>query len=379
MAAERFITLVIHTYDRAVTLRKILESHGSEVRFENLVISGAHIASGVRVKISETDLPLALKIIESGDLYAAAKAEMKMAGENGNILIPVDFSSYSMLACKVGFVLAERLSLHPVILHAYATPYFMGAMNYGEGIDGNLGQDVGVDFAEMQAGRDIRKEGERQMHELKKKIEQLQKEGTLPDIRFATMLNEGVPEEVILEYCRLTPPALVVMATRGKDKKEEDLVGSITAEVLDSCRVPVFAIPENCDFTSVDSFKRLAYFCNLDQHDILSVDTLMRMFGYPELDVALIPVNDRAGNKVRNKVDNLRDYFNKNYPTARFSSEVFSGKDFREDFERFVEKEGIELLIVPNKKKNVFSRLFNPGIPHKILFERDMPLLALPV
>lgn len=377
MATERFITLVIHTYDRAVTLRKILESHGIEVRFENLVISGAHIASGVRVKISENNLPLALKIIESGDLYAAAKAEMRMADGGGGILIPVDFSPYSLLACKVGFLLADRLSLQPVILHAYATPYFMGVMNYGKNSDGGPGQND--DLAGMQAGTDIRKEGERQMRGLKKKIEQMQSEGELPDIRFATLVNEGVPEEVILEFCRLTPPALVVMATRGKNKKEEDLVGSITAEVLDSCRVPVFAIPENCGFTSVESFKKLAYFCNLDQHDILSVDTLMRLFDYPELDVALIPVNDRAGSKLKSKVDDLRDYFNKNYPTARFSSEIFSGKNFREDFERFVEKRGVELLIVPNKKKNVFSRLFNPGIPHKILFERDMPMLALPV
>lgn len=379
MAADRFITLVIHTYDRAVTLRKILESHDIEVRFENLVISGTHLASGVRVKISERNLPLALKIIESGDLYAAAKAEMKMAGDKGNILIPVDFSSYSMLACKVGFVLARRLSLHPVLLHAYATPYFMGVINYCETLDRDLGSDASVDFAEIQAGNDIRKEGERLMLDFKRKIEKLQKEGKLPDVRFSTMLNEGVPEEVILEYCRLTPPALVVMATRGKDKKEEDLVGSITAEVLDSCRVPVFAIPENCGFTSVDSLKKLAYFCNLDQHDILSVDTLMRMFGYPELSVALIPVNDRAGNRERGKVNDLRDYFNKNYPTAHFSAEVFARNDFNEKFEEFVEKEEIELLIVPNKKKNVFSRLFNPGIPHKILFERDMPLLALPV
>ena len=107
MAADRFITLVIHTYDRAVALKKILESHGIQVRFENLVISGAGIASGVRVKICERDLPLALRIIESGDQYAAAKVEMKMAGENGNLLLPIDFSPYSMLACKAGSMIAD--------------------------------------------------------------------------------------------------------------------------------------------------------------------------------------------------------------------------------------------------------------------------------
>lgn len=376
MAADRFITLVIHTYDRAVALKKILESHGIQVRFENLVISGAGIASGVRVKICERDLPLALRIIESGDQYAAAKVEMKMAGENGNLLLPIDFSPYSMLACKAGFMIADMLSLHPVLMHAYATPYFMGALSY-ESPGSEM--DSIAEISELKEGYDIRKEAERQMSEFRKKIDCMQKDGTLPQVGYSTTLNEGVPEEVILEYCRLSPPSLVVMATRGKDRKEEELVGSVTAEVLDSCRVPVYVIPENYELKSVHSIKRLAYFCNLDQHDILSVDTLMRMFGYPEVDVTLIPVNDRAGDKVSEKVGSLTDYFNKNYPTAHFHFEVFGKKTFREDFERFIGRCDIELLIVPNKKKNVFSRLFNPGIPHKVLFERDMPLLALPV
>lgn len=377
MAGTKFITLAIHTYERALTLKKILESHDIEVKFENLVISGTKIASGVRVKISEHDLPLALRIIESGDFYSAAKVEMRMSGTSGNILIPVDFSPNSMLACRFGFRLAEMLSLHPVVMHAYATPYFMGSLSY-DPMDGDADLQ-GEDAAEMEASFDIRKESERLMREFKRKLETAQEEGALPNVRFSISLNEGVPEEVILEYCRLTPPALVVMATRGKDKKETDLVGSVTAEVLDSCRVPVFAIPENCRLESVDSIKKVVYFCNLDQHDILSVDTLMRMFDYPEVEVTLIPVNDRAGSSTADKVKALRDYFGKNYPTAIFKSEVFFSKTFRQDFEEYAKNNDVEILIVPNKKKNIFSRLFNPGIAHKILFERDMPLLALPV
>lgn len=375
MAEERFITLVIHTYDRAVALRKILENHGIQVKFENLVLTGTHIASGVRVKINERDLPLALKLTESGEGVNAARVEMSMAGTNRNVLIPVDFSSYSKLACILGFRIAERLGFHPVVMHSYATPYFAGALSYDDSID-SLGTD---DIAEMETDRDLRSESEKTMREFKAMLKDAQKSGELPDIEFQTIVNEGIPEEVILEYTRLTPPALVVMATRGKDKKEEELVGSVTAEVIDSCRVPVFAFPENVSFTSLEEISRVAYLCNLDQHDIISVDTLMRMFDYPKVDVSVVPVNDRAGARIDDKVRKLTDYFSKNYPTARFRAATFPAKTFREDFGEYIQKEKIQMLIVPNKKKNIFSRLFNPGIPHKILFERDMPILALPV
>lgn len=377
MASERFITLVIHTYDRAVALRKILESHGIDVRFENLVMSGTQIASGIRVKINEKNLPLALKITESGDPYSMAKVELKMAGTSGNLLIPVDFTPYSMLALKMGFQLAAKLSLHPVIMHSYVTPYFGGNLTYSNVL--MPGDELTPDMQDIEADNNLRGESEKLMRDLKRRIEDLQSKEEIEKIKFSTIVSEGVPEESISEYCRLTPPSLVVMATRGKTKKEEDLVGSVTAEVLDSCRVPIFAIPENYHLQSVESIKKLVFFCNLDQHDILSVDTLMRMFDYPEVNVTLIPVNERAGAGIKGKVEALCEYFNKNYPTATFKCEVFSVKNFRSDFESFISNHGVELIIVPNKKKNIFSRLFNPGIAHKMLFERDMPILALPV
>lgn len=379
MASERFITLVIHTYDRAITLRKILESHGIKVKFENLVVSGTHIASGVRVKIPESDLPLALKIVESGDNYAAAKLEMKMSGYSDSILVPVDFSPYSMLAVKVAFDIASKLERHPIILHSYATPYFMGALDYADPLDMDMEAASGSEMTELMAGRDIRKEAEKMMSDFRKEIESAQADGSLPDIKFSVTLNEGVPEDVILEFCRLTPPSLVVMATRGKEKKEEDLVGSVTAEVLDSCRVPVIAVPDNYKFVSLKSIKKVVYFCNLDQHDIIAFDSIMRLLNYAVTDFTLVPVNDRAGSKILKKVNALKEYFTKTYPTATFSSEVFSDKNFSSDLEKYVKEKNIEFLVVPNKKKNIFSRLFNPGIAHRILFERDMPLLALPV
>lgn len=379
MNGEKYITLAIHTYSHAVNLRRILESHGMEVHLEKLVITGSDIASGVRVKIKESDLPLALKIMESSETFPSVKMEMKLDGTSGNVLIPVDFSPNSILACRVGFDLAKRLSLHPVVLHAYATPYFNGSLAYPDGMNDELSPIVGEGEVEIQTDINLLAENKRMMSSFKKKLEQEIKERRLTDAEFSVTLSEGIPEEVILEYCKMTPPALVVMATRGVSKKGEELVGSVTAEVLDSCRVPVLSIPENLDFVSIDAMTRLVYFCNLDQHDIISIDTLMRMFSYPEVEVTLIPVNDRAGDDVASKVNMLSDYFNKNYPSAHFLSEVFPSKTLLEDYANFESQHSIQLMIVPNKKKNIFSRLFNPGIAHKLLFERDTPLLALPV
>ncbi|MBD5356666.1 MAG: universal stress protein [Bacteroides sp.] len=376
---EKYLTLAIHTYERAIALKRILESHKINVRFEKLYLSNSNIASGIRVVIKENDLPLALKVMESSENYIPINEAYTEQGSDGVTLIPVDFSPNSMLACKVGFDIAKRLGLKPLILHAYASPILYNAPIMGDSIDGSLSFDVSEEMAELQAGVDMRKESGVMMDKLSKKICEAQAKGELPDIKFSTESREGIPEEVIKDFCNCTPPVVVVMATRGKDKRDEALIGSVTAEVLDSCRVPVFVVPENCQMTSVEAVKRVVYFCNLDRQDILSVDSLMRMFDYPQAYITLVPVNERAGTDIRERVDSLRDFFNKSFPDSHFTAEVFPMKTLQEDFANYVEQAHIEMLIVPNKKRNIFQRLFKPGFAHRLLFERDMPMLALPV
>ena len=41
----------------------------------------------------------------------------------------------------------------------------------------------------------------------------------------------------IVEYAKENKPEMIVMGTRGAGKKEKELIGSVTAEVLDSCRL----------------------------------------------------------------------------------------------------------------------------------------------
>lgn len=64
---------------------------------------------------------------------------------------------------------------------------------------------------------------------------------------------------------------------------------------------------------------------------------------------------------------------------SKFHKHPVKGNDFTEALDSFIKENDIQLMIVPNRKANVFSRIFRPSIAHKCLFSRDMPLLALPV
>lgn len=376
---DKFITLSIHTSEHAMALKKILESHGIEVKLLKYMASFAPVAVGVKVMIHEKDLPLALKITESIGHLSTLSPNNIINGEKETLLIPVDFNEYSLCACKAGFDIAQYLHLTPVILHAYPSPVFSPTFSIDDssviGDDNSLEEE----YNEVEISRDLQKQSRKKMKELVSKIHEEIDAGNIPDLKFKALMEDGVAEDVIKEFCRVSPPSLVVMVTRAKEKKGEQLIGSVTAEVLDDCKVPVLSIPENCNFTLINHLKEVIFLCNMDQHDLICVDTFMRMFEYPEVTITLIPINEKQDKNFKTKFINLKNYFNTTYPTAHFITASFPAKTFMADFNNYESQRGTELIVVPNRRKNALMRLFNPGIAHRLLFERDLPLLALPI
>lgn len=377
----RYITLAIHTKARAESLLEILKSN----RIDAIVVpydsSEEELSHLYMVQVNTVYLSRAVKVFES---YGAdTLGEVMHDGKSkSRILIPVDFSKMSMIACRAGFELAERLNLTPLLLHAYALGHIPEEPDCESMPDMFGGINDGVkQIQQIRDDKRLRAEADRMMRKLADEVRSAQRQGLLPQLKFAYTVSPGLPEEVIAEYVKSEHPPLVVMATRGRDKRELELIGSVTAEVLDDCRAPIFTVPENYTFCGVRNITKLVMFCNLDRQDILSFDALMRMFGFPEIEVWLVPIAEKFAqpSKVVEKTESLCDYLTGNYPTVTFHTAYLAAKDFHAQFSTFALETGMQMIIVPNKRKNIFSRLFNPGIAHRFLFERDIPMLAIPV
>lgn len=374
---DKLISLAIHSPRYGLMLKKILEAHGIDVSLQNFSLSDAPVPIGVQIMIKEKDLTLALKIVESAEHFDSINITPDK--KRGELLIPVDFNDYALLACKAGFDLCRRLNLKPVILHAYPTPVFNPSLSLDDLTGSSPNSALEEEYNEIEISRDIQAISSRRMKDLIAKIKEEQKAGRIPEIDFITKLEDGVPEDVIKDYCRINSPTLVVMLTREKNKKDEQLIGSVTAEVLDECRVPLFSLPENWDFNEISQIREIVFFCNMSNNDLIAMDTFIRMFDYPVVNITLIPLYEKQEKNIQTRLLQLCDYFAKSYPSVNFSTAIFPSKTFMLDFNNYESQRGIEMIVVPNRHKNALMRLLNPGIAHRLLFERDLPLLALPI
>lgn len=374
----RFITVAIHTYEKALALRSLLEAEGIEVEFRNVNIEHPVISSGVRVRIHERDLPLALRIIENREIFAETPTASLRPDASRPVLVPVDFSRRSLLAAMTAFHIASRHGTTIKLLHTYIDPFVSGALQ--------LTPSLTYELPDSETRINIAEAAHTQMKLFAQKLKSAIKDGTIPAVKFATCVVEGVPEDAINEYAKAETPFMIVMGTRGREQKAAELIGSVTSEVLDKCRYTVLVVPEHMlENNEKAAFapmpRRILFLGNADQEDILAMDTLHRIFGQssPCVTIARIPGGRRQlmGDPEKT-LEALRDYCMAHFSNAEFVTAQISMNKIVEDFTSLDSERNFDLIVIPNKKKNILSRLFNPSIAQKILYAVDAPLLVIP-
>lgn len=375
MEEDRLITVAIHTYDHAVALKNMLEREGVTAVLHNVNLSTPVVSSGVRVRIKESDLPQALRIIENSEIFAPKK-ECAQSVDDAEpiILVPVDFSDYSMKATVMAFDVAYRHKARIMLLHSFINPALSKRVQLTDSFSFELAESQEVGNALMRAARIT-------MDLFETQLRQRIKDGEIPPVKFSNLITEGVPEDVINETAKTLSPILIVMGTRGADRKEEELIGSVTAEVLDSCKFPVFSIPENITLERVSDISHLLFFINLEQEDLLALEAIYRLFVHTPLEITIVhvPGKKELSSNDRKAIKSLVEYCRNHYPSFTFNSDEITLGTLGDDYRRIAREHKVNLVALPNKKRNVFFRFFNPSLAHRLLLHADIPMLVIPV
>lgn len=367
----RYITIAIHTYEKALALRALLESEGIAVVLNNVNLEIPAFSSGVRVRIPEADLPLALRIVENRELFTQPGAEPT---NDHKILVPVDLSEKSYNAAVTAVYIASAKKESIQFLYSYLDPYVAGNIQLTDSLNYEVGEQGARQALDENARKLINNFGDR--------LKSQMKNGSLPVVKFSSHVCEGVPEDAIVNYAKAKRPNLIVMGTRNSSKKESEMIGSVTAEVLDDGRFTVLTVPESFDRDRLLKPTNILFFSNIDQDDILAMDALYRLFGSGEANVTIVhlPVRKRFSQTSAGKaLMRLSDYCRDNFTHYHFETVPLPENDYETEFDRLNSRNNFDLLVVPNHRRNAFSRLFNPGLAHKLLLRNDIPILVIPV
>lgn len=376
MENNRLVTLAIHTLDEATKLKSLLEREGVDATLQNVNLGSPVMSAGVRVRIAEGDLPLALRIIENPEIFARESNEVSnSATDSRTILVPVDFTEKSVAAARLALKIADAGQAHRVVLlHAFLVPHTNPLMNLGNTL--NL-DSAGAEADDVKISGIMARMARGEMRKLEQLLRAEIKSGDLPAVRFSTVIVEGLPEEAIGQYIKEhTNVRMLLMGSRAVEKKALDLAGSVTAEVLGGCRIPALTLPEDSTLTELSQVKQIALLSHLEQEDFLVLDAVNRLLPSDNaLTVKIICMpNDRYSKSTNEAARRaLKEYCAEHFPAHEFTMVEHQKSDHSLDIE------GADMVVIPSRKKNILARLFNPGAAHRLLFHADIPLFVVPV
>ncbi len=360
---DKLVTLAIRTFSRAQMIKSVLEQNGIDTEIHSINLEEPGLGVGVRVRIKQKDLPRALKIVE--EMESAWEKKKDETSEN-HVLIPIDLSDQIPKLIDFGFHFADILAVEIVFLYAYFSPAFTISMN----------NDVSTySISDSELLRRTISTANNDIDSLAKHIKKRITAGELPNIPFRFELKEGVPEDQILEYCKKYNPLLVVMGTRGK-KIDNELIGSVTAEVMEACVSPVFAVPLQMQLQSPEEIKRIGFLTNFDQKDLIAIDRTISLFNSNKPEFFFIHASEKNEAWDEVMLGGIKTYFLNHYPTLSANYALLNDTYTPEIIEEYMKEKGINILAFNTRKRRLLSRLFNPGLAYKMVMYSNIPLFV---
>lgn len=361
---EKIITIAMLPYATAEVLRSMLEAKGIECSLENVNLIQGAVASGVKVRINAKDASKAYPVLDK----VLGKIDEDYKKPEDFILIPVDFSSYSLKAAAMAFEIARKLNSGVVFYHVIPQPDYF-TIPYSD----VMAFDAGL--------YDHLKEREEYVHEefarfQKKLLEQVGQE-VWDSLKMEQIIKMGYPEEDILAYTELHPPRMIVMGIKGPSNELDAVMGSTTAGVIYKAKVPVLVIPEKAPLLNLSSVKKVVYATNFDDKDFHAIDKLLGLLKPFNTEVTCLHIGNEEYKELSEaRMKSMRKVLKKKYPDDSLTCQIMTGNDVLVDLEKYIQEKGIDILSLTTHKRNMITRIFNPSIARKMVFHLKTPLLV---
>ena len=277
---EKLTTLASLPYSKAEILSSILEAEGIDSFLEKVDFLQNGMDTGVMFGSMKW-----IFVRHSPSWKRCWERKPGTCQTENYVLVPVDFSSYSLKAALVAFDIAEKIGSKMVMYHSSLQPEFL-TIPYSDVIVYDSALFLNYEMTE--------KETIKKFEDFLSKLTSLIDYNRWKKAKPEYIIKVGEPEDDILSYIHIHPPKLVVMGIRGGDAESDDLIGTTTAGVIFNAKVPVLAIPEKTPDNWLENFHKIAYATIFESNDFIAIDRLLKLM--TPFDTKVICVHVDQGN-----------------------------------------------------------------------------------
>jgi len=369
--SDKLVTVAtVEHINQASRMKGWLDSEGIEsyILDHGLSIEAAAQLEGqIELQVCEVDVSKALEIIEQGNIVEKPKTKSSIVEIQliNKILVPVDFSSFSLNAACYAAHVAFQKGAELTLIHVYFNP-----------ITNPISYDHFYSFPANVAetlGEIIENAGD-MMKEFRAKLSNYMVEHELTDVQVKTEIIGGIAEEAILDFAESGHYDLMVVGIRGKESSD-NWFGSFMTEIINKSGIPVLAIPGNASYKE-SMFKKLMYATNFDKSDGMAIRKLIEIAMPLDTHISIVHIDETSDNPFLNyDLAHFKDKYVANVGNVEMDFDLIVNKNRVRGIEDFILNKEIDIIAVTSRKRNIITSLFKPSLTKELLFRLGIPML----
>jgi len=356
--------------NQAVMIKSWLDSAGIESYILDQGISveaAAQLEGQVELQVCEIDVSKALEVIGNGNIPDNQKIELTTFDNQliNKILVPVDFSSYSLNAACYAVHVAQQKGAEITLIHVYFNP-----------ITNPISYDHFYSFPANVAEtlNEIVENADELMKEFMLKLNAYMADNELSAIHIKTEVIGGIAEEAILDFAEIGHFDLMVVGIRGKDSLE-NWFGSFMAEIINKSTIPVLAIPGPAIYNK-SMYKRLMYATNFDKSDGIAIQKLIEIARPLETHITIVHIDETSENPFLNfDLAHFKERYVGNVGPVEMDFDLIVNKNRSRGIENYIIDKKIDVIAITSHKRNILTSLFRPSLTKELLFRLEIPML----
>lgn len=265
------------------------------------------------------------------------------------ILAPTDFSENSWVAIQYAAKHAEQIGAQLKIVHIYLPFYSAFA---GE----KFNEDISTHTLELV---------EKQMDAL---LARLKEEA--PSLSVTNECRKGVLHTTIKQIFEEEHFDLIIMGTAGASGIKS-VIGSNTFDVINVSPVPVLAVPQTTNFSTV---KKAHMLSNFKDDEINVLERAISVL--PKIDdLLLLHIRENHDESEEVMLRKWKGIIESKVDIPAIDTKIGIGDNLPETINNIVEEQSPDVLIVTQNQKSFFAKLFNRNLVRSIALSPKVPIL----
>ncbi|NEW82585.1 MAG: universal stress protein [Mariniphaga sp.] len=369
--SNKLVTIAtLEHINQASMMKGWLDSEGIECNILDHGLSieaAAQLEAQIELQVCEVDVSKALEIIEQGNIAVEPKEKSSVVEIQliNKILVPVDFSSYSLNAACYAAHVAYQKGAELTLIHVYFNP-ITNPISYDHfySFPANVAETLG----------EIIENSAELMNEFRAKLSNYMIEHELTDVQVKTEIIGGIAEEAILDFAESGHYDLMVVGIRGKDSSDS-WFGSFMTEIINKSEIPVLAIPGNASYKE-SMFKKLMYATNFDKSDGGAIRKLIEIAMPLDTHISIVHIDETSDNPFLNyNLAHFKEKYVANVGNVEMDFDLIVNKNRVRGIEDFILNKEIDIIAVTSHKRNIITSLFKPSLTKELLFRLGIPML----